>query len=230
METVAVLQSNYIPWRGYFDIIHDVDLFVFYDEVQYTTFDWRNRNIIYTANGPKWLTLPCGHDRNRIISEVKMNPEINWQKDHFNKLCAAYSKAPYYSKYKPFFEHVYLELTWEFLTELNQYLIKHIASELLGIKTVFANSIEYKSHGQKSDKMLSLVISTGYKRYLSGPAAKGYLNEAAFNSEGIEVIWKNYSGYPEYRQTREPFEGKVSILDLLVNTGDEASYYIWGWR
>lgn len=230
MKTVAVLQSNYIPWKGYFDIIHDVDLFVFYDEVQYTTFDWRNRNLIYTLNGLKWLTLPCGRNRNRKISDVKMNADIKWQDDHFSKICAAYGKAPYFIKYKSFLEHVYMERNWEYLSELNQFLTKYIASELLGIKTTFADSRDYESFGVKSEKMLSLVKSTGCKGYLSGPAARDYLDEEAFTDNGIKVLWKDYSGYPEYQQVRKPFENNVSILDLLVNTGDAAPYYIWGWR
>ena len=229
-ETVAVLQSNYIPWKGYFDIINDVDLFVFYDEVQYTKNDWRNRNKIYSLDGLKWLTLPCGYDLKRRINEVMLNPSINWQQDHFNMICASYEKASYFAKFRPFFEQIYLESEWEYLSEINQYLIKYIATEFLGSKTIFANSEDYESHGKRSEKLLSLICATGYKRYVTGPAAKDYIDENAFFEQGIEIICKDYSGYPEYHQTRVPFEHNVSIIDLLVNTGDEAPYYIWGWR
>ena len=50
-KKIAILQSNYIPWKGYFDLIGSVDTFVFYDEMQYTKRDWRNRNKIKTRNG-----------------------------------------------------------------------------------------------------------------------------------------------------------------------------------
>jgi hypothetical protein len=69
---IAIRQSNYIPSKGYFDLIHDVDLLVFYDDVQYTTRDWRNRNKIKTTNGPIWLTVPVGSDRNRLVCEVRI--------------------------------------------------------------------------------------------------------------------------------------------------------------
>ena len=226
----AILQSNYIPWRGYFDLINDVDLFVFYDEVKYTKSDWRNRNIIYTKDGLKWLTLSCGRDFKLKINEVKISVDKNWQEEHYKNICDTYSGTPYFHKIVPFLEHVYIDSNWEYLSDLNQFIIRHIAREILGINTTFANSMDYFSTGQKNEKLLSLIRSTGATHYLSGPTAKDYLDETAFNNEGITVHWKDYSGYPSYRQTREPFEGGVSIIDLLANTGDDAPYYIWGWR
>jgi hypothetical protein len=70
--TAVVLQSSYIPWRGYFDLIHDADVFVFYDDVQYTVNDWRNRNRIKTANGVVWLTIPVGNQNDRRICDVAL--------------------------------------------------------------------------------------------------------------------------------------------------------------
>lgn len=229
-KKVAVLQSNYIPWKGYFDIIHDVDLFVFYDEVQYTKNDWRNRNKIKTANGLKWLTLPTGYDLTRKINEVEIKAEIDWQKDHYNKIRAAYKDAPFYNKYKPFLDEIYIERKWKYLSELNQYIIKKICSDYLGIQTSFAESTEFHSEGARSDKLLSLLKDIGTQIYVSGPSARNYLDEEAFASQGIQVIWKDYSGYPDYPQGYPPFEHGVTILDLLFNVGESTPDYIWGFR
>ena len=57
-KKVLITQSNYIPWKGYFSAISKVDVFVVYDEMQYTKRDWRNRNLIKTPNGLKWLSIP----------------------------------------------------------------------------------------------------------------------------------------------------------------------------
>jgi len=231
MLKVAVLQSNYLPWRGYFDIVNDVDVFVFYDEVQYTARDWRNRNRLYSKQGlTPWLTVPCRHRTNQVINEVLINNDLNWAYEHWETIRHTYARAPFFTKYKSFFECIYLMRKWERLSELNQHIIKLIASDLLGITTQFANSNEYNSFGNKSEKLLSLLRSIGCNEYTSGPAAKDYLDETAFVQEGIKVIWKDYAGYPEYNQTRLPFENNVSIIDLLMNTGDDAPYYIWGWR
>lgn len=223
---MAVLQSNYIPWRGYFDIIHDVNEFVFYDEVQFTTRDWRSRNYIYGKNGKFLLTISCFGGRDQAISDVKIMPIHK----HFDSIRQAYSKSPFFHKYVDFFADTYLNRTWKYLSHLNQYLIENISRQFLGISTKFTNSKDYISKGTKHTKLLNLVKATGATSYLSGPAAKDYIIEQDYTDNNIGLIWKDYSGYPEYTQMRKPFEHSVSILDLLFNVGDEAPYYIWGWR
>ncbi len=226
----AVLQSNYIPWKGYFDIIHDVELFVFYDDVQFTKNDWRNRNLIVTAQGPRWLSIPVGQSLSRLVCEVRL-ADPSFQRKHFETLRANYARAPYFAQYKPFLEHVYLERTWETLSELNHYLITRIASDFLGCKTRFADSRDYPTHGARQERLLSLLTAVGAERYVSGPAAKDYIVEKDFADAGVALIWKDYAGYPAYpQQYGGPFAHGVSILDLLFNTGDDAPYYIWGWR
>lgn len=231
MKKVAVLQSNYIPWKGYFDIIHDVDLFVFYDEVQYTVQDWRNRNKIKSKEGSFWLIVPVNSNLNNKIYEVKIaENHKNWCRKHFNAIQLNYAKAPFYKKYKDFLEYVYLEKEWQYLFELNRFLIEHISKEFLKINTAFADSREFKSSGQKHDKLLEIVKATDATTYISGPSAKDYMIIEDYKAAGIEVLWKDYTDYPEYPQIHNPFEHHVSILDLLFNVGDDASYYIWGHR
>lgn len=230
MKKVAVLQSNYIPWKGYFDIINDVDEFIFYDEVQFTKNDWRNRNKILTPQGEIWLTIPVGTNEHRLIIEVQMK-DSSWQKKHFATLKMAYHKAPHWKRYGEFLSFVYLEKTWTYLYELNRFLIEHISRDFLGITTKFSDSRDYPTHGVKHEKLLSLVKAAQADLYLSGAAAKDYIIEKDYKDSGIELVWKDYSGYPEYSQCEGLFlTHYVSILDLLFNVGDDAPYYIWGWR
>jgi len=229
MKKIAVLQSNYIPWKGYFDIIHDVDMFIFYDDLQYTKNDWRNRNKVKTPQGIVWLTIPVGTSKDRLICEVILN-DAKWQRKHWQTLKNNYIKAPYYARYQSFFEDIYCGRQWGSLSELNQHLIKTISQDLLGINTQFADSRDYSPEGKKLDRLVSIVSQAGAARYVSGPAAKDYIQESAFSDIGIEVLWKSYSSYPEYPQIFPPFTHGVSILDLLFHTGPEASWYIWGWR
>ncbi len=226
MKKIAVLQSNYIPWKGYFDIIHDVEEFIFYDEVQYTKNDWRNRNRIYTAQGVQWLTIPVEGHIHQSIDEVKVVPG-KWQQKHWNSLVTSYSKAPFFAKYKPFLEDVYLGRTWVYLSELNQYLIKTISREFLGIETKFTSGRDYHSEGSGHQKLLSLLRDAGATYYVSGPAAKDYIIASDYEKAGIELHWKDYSAYPPYTQMHEPYDPYVSILDLLFNTGEDAPKYIF---
>ena len=226
---VAVLQSNYIPWKGYFDIIHDVDLFVFYDDNQYTTRDWRNRNKINTASGLQWLTIPVGADRDRLIQDVEI-PNNAWQEKHFQSLRQNYGKCAHFDRYRPWLEHIYLEQRWLNLSAFNHAVIQHVAREFLGIRTQFADSRSYAAQGQKLDKLVDLVAKTGASVYLSGPAARDYIEPERFAQIGIALEWKAYTGYPQYSQRFSPFEHGVTIFDLLFQAGPDAPWYIWGWR
>lgn len=229
MKTVAVIQSNYIPWKGYFDIIHDVDLFLFYDDVQYTKRDWRNRNKIKTPQGPCWLTIPVGSSMSRLVCEVEP-VHSRWAEKHWSTIKQTYSKTSYFKQYQDFFEYVYLEKEWTNLSELNQFLIRTISVDFLAIKTEFKDSREFVVIDQKLDRLINLLQKVGAAAYVSGPSAKTYIDEEVFAESGIELIYKDYSGYPIYPQLFPPFEHNLSVLDLLFNCGPDAPYYIWGWR
>lgn len=229
MKSVAVIQSNYIPWKGYFDIIRDVDLFIFYDNVQYTKNDWRNRNKIKSPNGLQWLTIPVQASTDMLICDVPL-PKNNWASKHYKTLSALYSRAPYFKKYKSFLEYVYLEKEWTSLSQLNQCLIQYISKELLGIRTEFKDSRDIEVTGKKLDRLIDLLKKENADVYVSGPAASDYIIDSRFKSEGIELIYKEYSNYPDYEQLYPPFDHYVSILDLLFHAGPESPYYIWGWR
>lgn len=224
-----VLQSNYIPWKGYFDLIHDADLFIFYDDVQYTKNDWRNRNKIKTRNGASWITVPVGIDANRLICDVTIKDPA-WQRKHWNAICHEYSRAPYFTFYRPFFEEVYVGQQWNNLSIMNQTITRRIASELLGITTKFGDSREYQPEGTNLDRLLDLLRKVVTRQYISGPAAMSYIAPERFAQAGIELIWKDYSTYPEYQQAHPPFDHGVTILDLLFNVGPDAPTYIWGAR
>lgn len=229
MKTVVVLQSNYIPWKGYFDLVHDADVFIFYDDLQYTKNDWRNRNKIKTPRGAQWITIPVGTDLHRLICEVAIK-DAAWQKNHWDLLKHHYGKSAYFKHYQPFFEEVYRGRQWRNLSELNQYLIRAVSNDLLSIKTEFRDSRDYGLSGHKLERLVELVTKAGATRYVSGAAAKDYIEPARFADASIDLVWKDYSGYPEYPQSYPPFEHAVSVLDLLFNVGPDAPWYIWGWR
>ena len=226
---VAVLQSNYIPWKGVFDIIHDVDMFVFYDEVQYSSGGWTNRNIIKTPAGGQWLTIPVSAHLTDSIESVVLS-DRKWPRKHYNAIQTNYGAAPYFKQYRDWLQYIYCEREWKTLSELNQYLLMDISCNFLGIHTEFRNSREFVSTGAKHEKLLSLLQSISADHYLSGPAAKDYIIEKDYKAAGIKLEWKDYAGYPEYPQLHGEFMHNVSILDLLFNCGSDAPYYIWGWR
>jgi len=230
MKKVAVIQSAYLPWKGYFDIIHDVDQFIFYDDVQASNKnDWRNRNRIKTNSGIIWMTIPVGSRGNQLICDIQIR-DSSWQKKHWDTIQCFYSKAPYYKLYQEFFKSFYLDKEWTNLSELNQYLTMHIAKEYLKISTNFVDSREYNASAKKLDRLMEVLTKSRAELYVSGPSAHDYIDEKRFEVARIELLYKNYDGYPEYPQFYPPFAAEVSIIDLLFHVGPDAPYYIWGWR
>lgn len=225
----VILQSNYIPWKGYFDLIHDADVFVFYDCVKYTKNDWRNRNKIVTPNGVQWLTIPISSKATHLmIDEVKIENNF-WQEKHFKTLYYAYKSAPYFHQLEELITDYLIEKKWNYLSELNQYLIKKIAHKL-SISTEFRNAMEFKLNGDRVDKLISILNELNATTYISGPSAKDYLTgkEYLFKENNIELIYKNYPSYLPYKQFSDNFENYVSIVDMIAHIRwDEISNYIW---
>jgi hypothetical protein len=226
---IVVLQSNYIPWKGYFDLINDADVFVFYDEVKYTKNDWRNRNKIRSVNGEQWLTIPISKDAVKLkISEVEIEDNA-WQALHHKSIYYAYKKAPFFAQIEPLINEVYLEKKWTSLVELNRYLIEKI-TRLLGIQTRFVDSKELDLKGDRVGRLVHVLKQLNATTYISGPSAKDYLSgsEHLFAESNIQLIYKDYSNYRPYKQMAEPFTHAVSILDLLANVElDNVKNYIW---
>lgn len=229
---VVVLQSNYLPWKGYFDLIHDADAFVFYDEVKYTKNDWRNRNRIYSKNGLQWITIPIAKDAVKLkISEVSIDAQ-GWQDLHFDSLYFAYKRAPFFAQLEGFLVDFYKKRTWGRLSELNQHTIIAF-SEFLGIKTRFLDSANFSLKSSRLERLIDLLKQVGTTEYISGPSAKGYLegHEHLFEESGIKLTYKDYAGYPPYQQLKSPFENSVSIVDLIANIErDLIPDYIWRHR
>ncbi len=227
-KKVAILQSNYIPWKGYFDIINMVDEFILFDDMQYTRRDWRNRNIIKTATGLKWLTIPVdskGKYTQRICDTKTSDP--SWAEKHWNTLVHNYSKAAYFKNNETQFKELYSRCADEpFLSKINYEFIKFIC-EILNIPTHISWSMDYGVNESDSTlRLLRLCQEAGADHYLSGPAAKAYLDESVFEQHGIAIYYMDYSGYKEYPQLFGSFEHGVTILDLIFNTGSMATQYM----
>jgi hypothetical protein len=225
-KTVAILQSSYVPWKGYFDMMRLADEFVLYDEVQYTRRDWRNRNLLKSPNGVRWLTIPV-HVKGRYLQRIDetLVSEPAWAERHWATLTAWYGRAPFFKRYRPMLEVLYREAHDPRLSAINRRFLTALR-DLLGISTPLVPSSAYPAAGPRTERLVGICQAAGASCYLSGPSARRYLDEARFRAAGIDVMWMNYDGYPEYPQLHPPFDHHVSVLDLLFNVGDEAPHYM----
>jgi WbqC-like protein family len=224
-KRVAILQSNYIPWKGYFDLIGLVDEFVLLDDVQYTKNDWRNRNRIKTQQGVAWLTIPVEHSGRfgQRIDEVRAAGD-RWRLKHWRSIVQSYASAPFFALYRDRLEELY-SMSEEQLSVVNRSFLEALC-ELLGVRTRISASTDYPLVDGKTERLVEICRSLDGSTYLSGPAARDYLDESLFTAAGMSVEYMDYSGYPEYPQLYPPFEHSVSVIDLLVTMGPEAPRYL----
>ena len=214
----AILQSNYIPWKGYFDLIQEVDVFIVYDCVKYTKNDWRNRNIIYPKNGKQWLSIPIPSSAVKLCIDEVQIPDAKWQEMHAKTLSMGYARAPHFNQLQELIDNFLTTRQWENLSELNIGMIRWICGRL-GFKTEIRNAREFSLRYDRVERLLGILGAIGAKEYLSGPAAAAYLDgrENLFSDRGIKLRYKSYGPYLPYKQIREPFEPSVSIVDLIAN-------------
>jgi hypothetical protein len=222
----AILQSSYIPWKGYFDLINLVDEFILYDVVQYTRRDWRNRNKIKTAQGSQWLTIPVKAKGNFLapIEQIEVESQ-EWRNSHWGALRTNYARAEHFDDYVDRFAECYAQATESHLSLINGRFTRLIC-DILGIETRITAARDYDTEGNKNQRLVNLCKQVGADVYYSGPAAKDYLDVDLFQREGIQVVWMDYSGYPEYDQLFPPFDHFVTILDLIFNEGPDAPRYM----
>ncbi|MGH3351047.1 MAG: WbqC family protein [Nocardioides sp.] len=222
MSTIAILQSNYLPWKGYFDLIDSVDTFVIYDIVQYTKNDWRNRNRIKTPTGSRWITVPVRHlHLGQPIDEVEVADRGVLCK-HWMTITQNYRKAAGFREMKPVLEPLFDRESPELLSDLNVDLLRAF-TDLLGIDTEILSAADFTLGEDRNERLVEICDQAGASRYLSGPAARSYLDEPLFEEAGIDVAWMDYEGYPEYDQPHPPFDHYVSIVDLVLSAGSSSA-------
>ena len=223
---ISIIQSCYIPWKGFFDLIGRCDEYVIYDNAQYVRRHWHNRNRIKTAHGLQWLTIP-------VITKGRFEQPIDaveiekpWADKHWRALELAYKRAAFFDHYaatvKGWYERADSQAR---LTDVNEIFLRGVAG-LLGLKTRIARDTAYPVEGTKTERLLGIARAAGADRYLSGPSAMQYFDESMFTAAGITPEWMSYEGYPEYRQLHGGFEHEVTALDLVFNTGPDARRYL----
>ena len=221
MKTLVVLQPGYLPWLGFFDQMRRADVFVYYDDVQYDKHGWRNRNRVKSPAGPHWLTVPVRHHglgQPRIM-DVEIDSRAPWARKHVGTLRQFYARAPFGQLYLPELEAL-LERSWTRLIDLDVAVVAMMAKWLkLSPEIHLASALGVD--GEQSGRLLALCRHFGATRYLSGSAARDYLDVPLFERHGVAVEWQDYR-HPTYPQQHGEFVPYLSAIDLLLNCGEES--------
>jgi len=227
-KTIVILQSNYIPWKGYFDLMAAADEFLLFDEVQFTKNDWRNRNRIVLNGKLHWLTLPVSTAGSfgRPIDQINVS-RADWARAHWDTLRQAYRRAPYYDAIAPALEKAYRKAApMTRLSDINEQFLRTIA-EILDLETpIIRAEIVRRTTADPTDRLVEICKARGATAYLSGPAAHRYIEPEAFHKADIRLHYANYQDYPTYNQACASFEHGVSVIDLLMHCGYEARSHL----
>ncbi len=227
--TGVIIQPSYIPWRGFFHLIQRADVFVFYDDVQYDARGWRNRNQVKTPAGKQWLTIPVHHKGSQTagipINEIQINWDSPWNRKHWLTIKQLYQQTPFFQSYAAMVE-AFFERRDALLADFT--IDSTIAlARALGIShTRFVRSSSLGATGRKTERLIDVLRRVGAGLYISGPSARDYIEPSLFQEAGIALEYQTYD-YPQYPQQHPPFDGQVSILDLLFNVGSRAGDFIW---
>lgn len=226
MKRIFISQSNYIPWKGFFDTLACSDIYVLYDDMQYTRRDWRNRNRIKTSNGLKWLTIPVEvkGKYHQKIKDTRISDPL-WNEKHWDILHQNYRNAPCYKDISDWLKPLYLNCKHLFLSEINYHFISGI-NNYLGIETELKFSSEFSLHEERTLRLVNICEELQANDYITGPSAKNYIDNEPFKDKNISLTFMDFENYSEYDQLYPPFEHSVTILDLLFQKGSKASHFM----
>ncbi|MBN2569182.1 MAG: WbqC family protein [Deltaproteobacteria bacterium] len=215
-------QPVYLPWLGLFHKISLAHAFVSFNQVQYLQKDWNNRNKIKTAQGDIWLTVPvlaAGH-REKILTDIEINNSLPWQRKHWKSILLNYKKAPFFEEYVSFFEDVYLKKEWQYLVDLNDYMLRWFL-KTLGIDVEFVDARDKDFQGSKNALVLDMCVKMGAEKYIFGILGKDYADRIPFEKKGIKIYFQDYK-HPTYPQLHGEFISHLSVIDLLFNCGPDS--------
>ncbi len=213
-----MLQPGYLPWLGYFDLMRRADVFVAYDDVQFDKHGWRNRNRVKGRVGPLWLTVPVRHHNTGrpLMRDVEIDAGRGWARKHVATIRQCYARAAHLEPYTSELEAL-LDRSWSRLAVLDVEGAALIAS-WLGITTPVVRSSDLGVSGDRNERLVAICNRFGADCYLSGNAARDYLDERFFAASDITVEWQNLA-HPVYPQQHGSFISHLSTVDVILNCG-----------
>lgn len=219
MTTVAIHQPGYLPWLGFFKKMQEADVFVYFDDVKFVRNNYYNRNIIKTANGPIWLTVPVLARSDSLINDVRIDSTKHWRSKHSKSIQLEYKDSKFFDEYAGFFEELYGR-EFDRLIDVNLEIIEFFKKQF-GIGARMVRSSELDPGNNTPDRILEICRAMDATRYVSGTVwARDHLDVEKFEESGISVEFKEFH-CPAYDQLHGEFLPNMSAIDLLFNEGGD---------
>jgi hypothetical protein len=224
---LAIMQPYFMPYIGYFQLIHSVDEFIVYDNIQYTKKGWINRNRILSNNKDELITLTLkkSSDYENI---VKKRLSDNWNNDKIkmlNKIKSSYQKAPYF---KEIFELINVCLEYNEKNLFN--FINHsicMVSKYLKIDTpiIISSTINIDHSLKSQNKVIAMCKEKNASTYINAIGGIELYDKNFFNDNKIELKFIK-SNPIVYKQFNSNFIPWLSIIDVMMfNSQERVSQY-----
>jgi len=225
-KTIAIHQPNFLPWLGFFHKIANSDVFVLLDHVQFpkTGGSWTNRVKVMVGDAGAWLTVPVRRDYHgvRRVNEMEIDDSRPWRETMRKTLETNYRRSPYFSQTMDLVGHVF-SYSGHSLAAFNALGIRKTLDYLGWVdrEPILSSSLARQEHG--TELLVAISRDLGGQAYLCGGGAEGYQDDQAFRSQGLDLVYQNFS-HPVYRQSRRPdFLAGLSIVDALFEIGPQAT-------
>lgn len=223
----VIAQPTFLPWIGWFDLMDQADVFVLFDDAQFSKQSWQQRNRVRTARGLEFVSIPVktsGRLGQRIMDCELADEFAGAGRKILRTIQDAYGTTPFFSAYYDGLSAIITSsAAGGRLLALNEALIRWCAAAL-GIDTPIVYASDSPTGGARGERVARLCEAVRAKRYLSTPGAEDYLRDdrAAFEARNIDIEIHVYE-HPIYQQRYSPFIPFACAIDALFNIGPSAA-------
>jgi len=223
--SVAVLQSHYLPWLGYFDLLGACDYFVIYDHVDFTKNSFQNRNRLRGANGYFWLTVPVKTSSRfgQNLESVQIADD-RWSRRHWFAIRQTLAGATHFQDFVSEWEEAFMGVSrLSSLSRVSEVFLRLISQQLRLKTTILRDSDLGIESTDRNLKLVEICEKLGARTYRTGRSALNYLDSKAFLNHGIQVQTIAYSNYG-----RLPNQLSVSTLQTMAEFGTDTTSLLKG--
>ena len=219
MKKCAIMQPTYLPWAGYFNLVDQVDVFVFLDDAQFQKNSWHNRNRILVNHRTHWITVPVNRKAlSQTINKSSVDEKQNWKQKHVKLLRQTYSKHPFSNDLLPVCD-VIENCDFQSLADLNVHLIEWFMMKL-DIKTECVLSSQLNISGKRTERIIKILEKLNADIYLSPQGAAEYLDLDDFvNQTCVNLTYQSFEPKQYQNYGHDKFESHLSIVDIVANIG-----------
>ena len=215
---VSISQPMFLPWSGFFNQIAMSDLFIHYDDVQFSKGSFVNRVQLKDSLNYFWLNIPIMSKFGTRISEINLPDQI-WKKKHINTLKQIFAKRKFANDVMHIVFQTYNK-EFSKLSDFNIFFIESV-SKYLGLKTKFFKSSDLNlKKTSSSEDVLNILKFFSASEYITGHGAKNYLDHDLLEKNKIKTFYMNYK-IKQYKQ-KGSFTPFLTVLDMISHLGKDS--------